>query len=473
MSEARREAIAILERRIAKRSQPPAFELPGILFGPQLAFVQDPSNFATGLCSRRAGKTVGMGAWLEDGPIKGCGPSLYLTLTRKSASARQMWHTLLDLNRKHRLGYDPNETELTLKRNGQACVFLVGLDNKSEIEKVRGTGWGRVVIDEAQSLPAFIEDLVENVLMPSLMDHNGQIRMIGTPAPVPVGYFHDATTNGEWSTHSWTVWENPHIPDENKRAMLAKVLKTRGITEDHPSIQREWYGRWALDADALVIKYDSAKNVWRELPRLTKYVIGVDLGFGDADAIAVIGFDERDPAAYLVEEHVIAKQTVTPLAVMLRGLVEKYQPQAMVMDTGGLGKKIAEEMRQRSGLPVKPAEKQDKYTHIELLNDSLRSARFLVPAGSRFGSDAMLLEWDQDASTPDRMRVSDRFHSDIIDAVLYAFREAQHWMHVPEVQKPAAGTPEAMESQAKTYWQELEERAEAEAAERALDNWEW
>src|SRR5574340_232861 len=167
------DAASFLEKRIAANRTP--FDLTSILFGPQLAFVQDPAPFADAVCSRRAGKSVGIGAWLAEGPLlKPRAPSLYLTQTRGSAK-RIIWSTLLDLNRRYRLGYEANEAELVLKRGGIGMVYLAGLDNKSEIEKEIGTGWGRVAIDEAQSLPQFVKELVEDVLMPSLMDHDGQI----------------------------------------------------------------------------------------------------------------------------------------------------------------------------------------------------------------------------------------------------------------------------------------------------------
>ena len=43
------------------------------------------------------------------------------------------------------------------------------------------------------------------------------------------------------------------------------------------------------------------------------------------------------------------------------------------MDTGGLGKKIAEELRIRRDLPIEPAQKTEKMAHIEILNDALRT----------------------------------------------------------------------------------------------------
>jgi len=467
-----------LERRVAAKR---TFNLDKLLFPKQLAFVRDPATFATASCTRRAGKSVGIGAWLLEGPLKNCGPSLYFTITRKKAK-EIIWPVMLRLNREHRLGYKPNESDLTLSLDGIPCVFLMGVDNKGEIEKARGTGWGRVAGDEAQILPQYVEDMVNDVLMPSFMDHDGKIRLIGTPGAVPVGYFHDTVMNPEWSAHAWSVWENPHLP--GARAMLDKVLKVRGVTESHPSIQREWMGRWVYDPDSLVFQYVATTNDYGDLPERVRWqhVLGVDLGYDDADALALLAFSEDRPEVYLREEWVGPKQTITQLAERLQVMIAKHDPVAVVMDTGGLGKKIAEEIRSRHQLPIKPAEKSEKFTHIELVNDALRSGRMFARKDSRFAQDSLLVEWDKERSTADRRVISDRFHSDICDAVLYAYRESLHWMHVPADPKPKLNTAEGQFAEQQTYEEQLEAQIEArknpdaawmQAGEPILDDGEW
>jgi hypothetical protein len=332
-----------------------------------------------------------------------------------------------------------------LKKNGVGAIYLSGADNRSEIEKWRGIGWGKVRGDEAQAFPDYLRDAVNDVLLPALMDHNGDLGLIGTPSAVPTGFFYECTQSAKWSHHAWTVFENPHIPDP--KGYLQEVLQLRGVKEEDPSIQREFYGRWAYDPDALVFKFDPAINCYERLPDGEwETVIGVDIGFDDADAIAVLGFTAGRSEAHLREEVVCAKQTITQLAEKLAALIDKHQPHSVVMDTGGLGKKIAEEIQARYRLPIRAAEKSRKFEYIELLNDAMRSRRFFVPRGSRFAHDAMLVEWDKDKSKNDKLVVSDRFHSDICDAVLYAFRESLHWLH-----------EEAAEEQARSEMREREE----------------
>lgn len=457
---ARLEALHAKRPRAAVR-----FDLEKVLFGPQLDFVRDPRSFADACCSRQAGKSTGIAAWLLDGPLgEGSPPSLYLTRTRKAAK-RIIWQPLIDLNRTHDLGYVPNASDLVLKRGDVPLVYVGGVDTQDEIDKWRGTPWGRVAIDEAQSLPDHVRDLVENALMPSLMRHRGKIRLIGTPAPVPVGYFYEVTQSPRWSHHAWTMWENPYLPDP--QATLDEVLATRGMSVEDPSVQREWFGRWVLDRDSLVIQFDSERNVFDELPPCSspwQYVFGVDLGYDDADAIAVLAFNADSPNVYLVEESVVAKQTISSLVEVVRDLVAVYAPQAVVWDTGGLGKKVADEVSARTGLALKAAEKSRKFEFLALMNDALRTGRLLVRRGSRFAADALLVEWDRDRSTNEHPVISERFHSDILDAVLYAFRESYHWTHQAPAKVAAPGSPEWFEAQAARMREEAEERVRRQRA---------
>ena len=243
------------------------------------------------------------------------------------------------------------------------------------------------------------------------------------------------------------------------------------VTIDHPNIQRACFGKWAVDTDSLIFKYDPLINHFDNIPTTRgqwSYVIGVDVGHDDADAIAVIGWNEYDTRAYLIEEIIKTKQGVTELADALDALVLTYKPLKIVMDTGGLGKKIAAEITRRRAIAVAPAEKSRKMEYIELLNDAMRTARFFAKKTSAFAQDCFLVERDDDKTTVDKIVVSDRYHSDIGDAVLYAFRESLHWLSEPEEKHVPHGTPE---------WRIREEREMEEAAEAMLeqqnqdDNW--
>jgi hypothetical protein len=192
------------------------------------------------------------------------------------------------------------------------------------------------------------------------------------------------------------------------------------------------------------------------MPTPWSYIIGVDIGHEDADAIAVVAYNRNCSQSFLVHEDVQKKQGITELAQKIEALLKQYDPDQVVMDTGGLGKKVAEEITKRHSIPIKAAEKVRKHEFIELLNDSMRTQRFMAKPDSAFAQDCLLVEWDLDKSKPDRKVISAAFHSDICDAVLYAFRESLHWLSEPAKEKVEPNTP--------PWFKEQEEQMERQAA---------
>lgn len=450
--------IARLEREQRKQG----FSAEALCFDQQLAFVRDGARFKVAVCSRRAGKTVACAILLLGRALAYPRTNhLYVTLSRINAK-RIVWRQLLDLNREHALGGIPNETELTIRFPNGSVAYLSGAKDSGEVEKFRGLSLKTVVIDEAQAFRPYLKQLIDDVLVPCLWDVQGELVLIGTPGPVKAGTFWEAYSGKSWSAHHWTILDNPHIlrlSGKTPEDILAEERARRGIKETDPTYQRESLGQWVNDYQALVFHYEPQRNGFADLPggvdsggrglHLSRYVLGVDVGHDDADAIAVLGWSEASPDLYLVEEDIATKQGITELAYKMGDLAVKYRPERIVFDAGGLGKKIAEEIRRRFGVAVVAAEKARKFEHIELLNDALRTGRFRARSESRFAQDCMLVQWDMDARAKGILRVSDGYHSDITDATLYAYRAAQHYLFTP-------AKPQATEVDKMDLWMERE-----------------
>ncbi len=443
-------------------------------FPEQAAFAADKTRFKTADTSRRAGKTIAAGIALINACQERPGAiGLYITKTRINAK-RILWSTLHQLNREHSLGAELMESELCMKLVNGSVIYLAGANNKDEIEKFRGLPIVIVVIDEAQALPGYLEELVDEVLAPALMDYNGSVVLIGTPAPVPVGYFYNCTHGDAWSHHKWTVFDNPWIERKSGKAPqqhLDEELKRRGVTVEDPSIQREWFGRWVYDPNSLVFRYAAELNHYDELPPTRgewhKVICG-DVGYDDADALGVLAWSDDRPDLYLIHESVLPKQTITQLGDRVKALEVEHQPLAIVLDFGGLGKKIGVELSARWGLNVEAADKERKHEHIELLNDAMRSGRFHARSDSQFAQDCMLVEWDK--TNPEKWKISERFHSDACDMVLYGYRKALHWLHTP-APAPAAkpNTPAWFAKQVEDMENQAEEEVRQAKMERAID----
>lgn len=431
----------------------------------QYSFVTDDSRNIAAWTTRRAGKTTGLAhrflRTLLRHPNCFCP---YIALTRDSAR-NIMWQILQTECERFGIAATFTESNLTMTLKNGSRLQLFGADMKNFINRLRGIKTPGAAIDEAQSFRSHIEELIDDVLVPGTLDYiDGWIAITGTPGPVPQGFFYDITETGKhgYSIHSWSLFDNPYLPDPKK--FVADLKEKKGWTNDNPTLLREYYGKWILDTDSLLVHYNANSNGYNTLPAANwTYLLGIDLGFNDADALAVLAWSPTQPATYLVEEVITEKQGLTELAQQIIRLNDQYKFTKMVIDEGGLGKKLAEEMRRQHKIPVHPADKTRKMEAIAFLNDALRTKRFFAKSSSRFAQDSYLVQIDKDKTTPDRIVVKDSFHSDIIDAALYAFRESPAYRYVKEIEPPKYGSKEwakkqvdDMEEQAEIYFTEQE-----------------
>jgi hypothetical protein len=245
------------------------------------------------------------------------------------------------------------------------------------------------------------------------------------------------------------VLENPYHPDP---AGFIEEQKLRNEWKDNnPTLLREWRNQWVLDVQSLWIQYNESINHYTQLPTITphkwNYIMGIDLGFKDADAIAILAWSEHCREAYLVEELITAKQGTTALVEQIKEFQTRYDISKMVIDEGGLGKKIAEEMRRQHQLPLHQADKIRKQENVSFLNDALRLGHFRAKGASKFAQDSYLVQIDWDKSRPDKIVIKKHPHSDIIDAVLYAFKECPNFAYEKPEAKPTWGTQEWLKRQ--------------------------
>ena len=393
------------------------------LFDYQLGFIDDESQIKTALCSRRSGKTYASCYYLLEEASRY--PDIicaYIALTRRSAK-RLMWTELKRADRKYMLNIKFNNAELVAELNNGSQIILAGADDEAEVDKLRGSAYRLVIIDEAASFGPHLSVLIEEVLEPALVDHNGTLAMIGTPAAHCSGIFYEATTGirPEYSTHSWTIMENPHIPHAEE--WLDRRRKQKRWTDDNPIYQREWRGKWVRSDDSLIYKYDR-KNLVESMPTDEfdfEYCLGVDLGYEDATALVVGAFCRNLPDFYVVESFKKSHMLPVDIAAKVRELDSAYNFTTMVADTGGLGKSIVEEFRKRYSLPLKAAEKRNKGSYIELLNDDLATGKVKVL------DQSILSEWDVLQWDEDRRKEDPRFENHLSDACLYAWRESRHY----------------------------------------------
>lgn len=413
-------------------------------FPQQDVFVMDSARYLAAQTTRRAGKTNGLILrflrTMKEYP--GC-MCRYIALTRDSAKDI-MWSELQNVCERKEIQARFTESNLTMTLPTGSRLRLFGADMKNFIKRLKGTKSPGVGIDEAQDFGPHLTELVDDVLTPTLADYaNSWIALTGTPGPIPRGLFFDITEKNAagYSVHKWSLYQNPYLPNDEK--FVQDLMKRKGWDENHPTVLREYRNIWALDQSALFIKYDEKINHYEKLPDGNyEYILGVDIGHRDADALALLAWSERSKDVHLIEEKITTGQDITALSEQIHNFTTRYNISKIIMDEGALGKKIAEEIRRRKSIPVQPADKLRKLENAAFLNDALRQSRFFAKKTSRFAKDSYLIQIDYDKSTPDRLVLKKGYHSDIIDAVLYAFKESPAWAWEPEKPRLKPGTPE-------------------------------
>jgi virulence-associated protein VapD len=453
----------------------PKFTLDNYFFPKQTDFFRGTQKrFKVAVCSRRAGKTKGI---IGDG-LDLClsvpkSRVLYITLTRENC-VEIIWPDLMATLEEFQIPCKINQQRLSVTFQNGSYFSCAGAKDKREIGKFRGRKLSRIYIDEAQNFPSYIQDMIEADLMPTLRDLRGSMIVTGTPGPLKRGFFYGISTNGNWESHTWTAWDNPHMHDpaagKDYEKTLEEERQVRGIDKNDPTYIRETYGVWTEDFNSLVFKFSKDKNITSSnLPKDLTHIFGIDLGYNDADAIAVLGYSNSTGKVYLVEEWVERKQGITELVNKIEELKKKYEPVRMVMDSGGLGKKIQEEIRKRHAIPVEAADKNRKFEYIELLNDDLRTGKFEAFKNSLFEDDCYLVQWDRDVEDPTKIKVSKAYHSDICDAVLYGWRECNHYFKTEIIAKPPKNSNAFMDLQEAKEAEELELKLQGHELDWGVD----
>lgn len=410
------------------------------LFPAQRDFVKCDDQLVAALCTRRAGKTHGAAArLLLDAQRVPNSAALYLALTRKSAK-RLLWPKLKESARTYDIPLKFNESELTAYLPNGSCVILYGADQENLGERLRGDAYCVVVIDEAASFGEHLQYLIDDILLPALMDHQGSLVLIGTPGPIPHGVFYDATTDLErgWNVHKWTVYDNIHLP--HAKEWVRKLKITKKWTDDNPTYLREYKGIWTADPDALVYRYTPGKNDVAELPSGIdfEYILGVDLGYEDPFAMSVIAYSTDHPVAYLVHSEHYKHQTPTQWAEHIKRVQKQYNVWETVVDAGALGKAIVEDLNARFELGLNPANKQEKMGNIELMNGEFVAERLMIlPGNDELTSQARILSKDKTGKKEDPT-----LQNDLLDSLLYSWKHARNYMYIEPELQPEFGSDE-------------------------------
>mgnify|MGYP003645733667 CR=1 FL=1 len=463
----------------------------GRLFKEQADFVLDRSRRKSALCPRRSGKSYSCLVLMCRTALYKSGAIIeYICLTRGQAK-KNLWRHLRQFSDDFELELKFHETNLTATFPNGSIIEFMGGETRQECEKFRGQSFDLIVLDEGKSFQSdILEELIEEVLSPALSDRFGVFAMIGTPGNILAGPFYEATSEynpddarelkrsqkprpfsakelfkknkwkWNWSFHQWHTKHNVAMPHIWLDALEQK--ENRGIPDTDPAWLREWMGKWCPSDSLMVYSFSSELNVYEGgLPdgHDWQYLLGLDLGYNDSTAIVVAAFSDTHPEMFQVHEFKAPELTFDQIEREVRK-VQRIFPNlnAMIADTGGLGKTIVESLRER-GLGFEAAVKTDKLDHIELVNSDLRAGKIKLLPDSHLAAEMKLLQWT-DKNYKKENKGTDNH---LCDAFLYLIRHAYHHFWEPAHVEPEKNSPE--------YWENFEEdELEAMLSQHATTN---
>jgi len=376
----------------------------------------------------------------------------YILPTHKSARL-VVWPLMKKIIARHFPEAIVNETMTTITLPVGGTLVVGGCETLSDVGRWYGMAFEMAVVDERGNFPdAVLVELDDEALEPSLMDFGGRFIGAGNPGRILRGRWYDQTRDGLRSDptplYVGDARENPFL-GQPAAAYFEQVKKRHGWTDATATFRRQYLGEWVEDAEGLVFPLTAA-NMCDGLParslaggvlpkELWRYTIGVDVGYVDKTAIAVLAAHPLDNREFLIRTEQKSGMLPRDLGARLRELQREYPRAPIVMDTGGMGKVHAEECTRIFGLHIIPAEKRDKASAVRILRDDIRSARFQVDAGplcDPFREQCAALGWDEDGHNPE-----EGLPDDVIHAVYYPHRYQRHY--TSEGAAPVDDSPEA------------------------------
>jgi hypothetical protein len=210
-------------------------------------------------------------------------------------------------------------------------------------------------------------------------------------------------------------------------------------------------GRWLRDSGGLVYLWEPSHNglPTGEGSMGGRTVLGIDFGYTDSTAFCVLGWPQHSKTVTVLESSKATGMIPSACAERVKELDAVYHFDRIVGDVGGLGKGYAEEMRQRYGIPVEPAEKRNKLGYIALINGAFSRGELLVvkPRNQDLIRELEELPWNEERSAEEP-----GFENHLTDALLYGWRAAMAWAE-EAAEEPEENEQDRMRAAIVERWQ--------------------
>jgi len=286
--------------------------------------------------------------------------------------------------------------------NGGALQFY-GLSTKAEVEKGRGLKSPALWIDECGKISqTLLSRAVRETFGPSTVDFKGiggrGITLMGNPDYVRDSYWskmcggNSRVSEYGATVHHSTIFDNPFFAGRAD-AIVDGYCRENNLKRTDSVVQREWFGRFCLDADGLAYPHWQNRVLPMHLMPLGGYTtLGLDLGEKHPCAWVVVRWiltEQVDPftntVRYIHHGHVLESYEETGLLLPdICAITKEFQSTYNVSSThgdsaGAGGSIIIATMRETYGIDIQPVAKAGhKQDRIWSLDSMLGAGTFHV-----------------------------------------------------------------------------------------------
>lgn len=360
----------------------------------QRALAQDPSTFRVCIGGRRSGKTMLIACEAIEVADQFPGETVaYVAPTVGRARDIIMPH-FRRLERLHGLRLTHNLGDHKIFTPSGGCVQLCGLATEAEVEKGRGGSSPALYIDEAGAInQRLLRRAVLETYGPTTRDWTGRggrgIMLSGTPDYVPLSYWNKLCGGNEHvskygaSVHTMSIHDNPFYAGRVE-STIADYCRQNGLKEGDAVVQREWFGRFVVDADGLAYPHwNGVVLPMHSMPIDGYTTLGIDLGEDHPCAWVVIRWmlvESVDQAAnrvsYIHHGHVLESYeesglTLHDVAAITREFQRTYNVGITHGDSGGGGALSIKTLSEVMGISIDPVvksgHKQDRMWMLDSL----------------------------------------------------------------------------------------------------------
>jgi phage terminase large subunit len=341
--------------------------------------------------------------------------------------------------------YFSNATDMRLMFPGRSEIRVAGLDDAERVEKLLGTEYSGLYFNESSDIP-----YTSVLKIKSRMSQN-----VG--APHKIIYDLNPTTTAHWTYKMFYQGLDPETrepianpqeygfcemsPYDNRQNLPEGYIESELETYHGVMRDRFLYGKYAATSELRVFEpksfFDEAAFLrwghntgWDKI----KFIGGLDLGFEDADGIAILAYTDHLPDVWLVYEHKMRRQGIGDLAEAIHAgmrYIDRFPTPSkdFYIFADPAWKRDLHDLKSMFNIPVRPAYKRDRKIAIDFLQGEVNEGLLHVYENGAFHEESEQIVWTRDDSGVIVREIDDAaYHPDIMDAVLYAYRYL--WIYV-------------------------------------------